>query len=56
MGLIIGIGIGVTFDTGGGPARWASYPAPPGYRWDFVTSSGSIVTFNDIPVVALVGV
>jgi hypothetical protein len=42
--MIIGIGIGVAFNTGGGAARWAPYPAPTGYFWDFVTSSGRQVT------------
>jgi len=38
-----------------GAAYYAPYPAPSGYKWDFVTSSGTRVTSNGVPVVALVG-
>lgn len=38
----------------GGAAVWAPYPAPSGFRWDFVTSNGDRVTSNGEPVVALV--
>jgi len=44
-----------TYGTGGNPVAYASYPAPSGYRWDFVTDGGAIVTDGGIPVVDLVG-
>lgn len=44
-----GLGLGT-----GGAAVWAPYPAPSGFRWDFVTSNGDRVTSNGEPVVALV--
>lgn len=34
---------------------FASSPAPTGWRWDFVTSNGNLVTSGGVPVVALVG-
>ncbi len=40
--------------TGGNPAAWASSPAPSGYRWDFVTFNGAMVTRSGEPVVSLV--
>ena len=45
----------LTRNTGGGAASYASYPAPSGYRWDFVTYNGARVTYNAEPVVALIG-
>jgi len=40
--------------TGVGAAQWASYPAPQGYYWDFVTHLGERVTHLGEPVVTLV--
>ena len=48
---------GVAYPTAGegvGAQAYAPYPAPPGYRWDFVTYNGELVTYNGEPVVALV--
>lgn len=45
--------LGLTADTGGGANRWAPYPAPAGYYWDFVTEDGSIVTQDNEPAVEL---
>jgi hypothetical protein len=39
--------------TGGGADRWASMPAPAGYRWVFVTYLGQGVTYLGEPAVAL---
>lgn len=44
----------VTNTGGGGAARWASRAAPAGYRWDFVTRNGVMVTRAGEPVVSLV--
>lgn len=41
---------------GGGASAYASMPAPSGSYWDFVTFNGERVTFNGVPVVALVGI
>lgn len=35
-------------------SAYAPFPAPSGFRWDFVTSNGERVTSNSEPVVALV--
>lgn len=43
-----------TLIQGGGAARYAPYPAPSGYRWDFVTEDGVRVTQDNEPVVDLV--
>ena len=40
---------------GGGAFAYAPYPAPNGFRWDFVTSNGERVTSNNEPIVALIG-
>lgn len=48
-GMVIGHG------TGGNPGAYASYPAPSGFRWEFVTDGGVVVTDGGIPVVDLVG-
>lgn len=36
-------------------AAYASFPAPAGFRWDFLTSAGQRVTVSGRPVVVLVG-
>lgn len=33
---------------------YAPYPAPSGFKWDFVTWQGMRVTWQGVPVVALV--
>jgi hypothetical protein len=43
----------VILNTGGGADRWASMPAPAGYRWVFVTYLGQGVTYLGEPAVAL---
>lgn len=48
-------GLGLTPITGKLASGYAPYPAPSGYRWAFVTSSGERVTSNGVPIVALVG-
>lgn len=55
-----GFGIGyfsrhIPLSKGGGASAYAPYPAPSGYRWDFVTYNGARVTYNAEPVVALIG-
>lgn len=57
-GAAIGLGLNLSLralGTGGNPAAFASYPAPSGFRWDFVTDAGVVVTDGGIPVVDLVG-
>lgn len=39
---------------GGGASQYASYAAPIGFRWDFVTLNGARVTQSNEPVVVLV--
>ena len=39
---------------GGGAAAFASFAAPAGFRWDFVTLNGQRVALNGEPVVTLV--
>jgi len=56
MGLSLSLSLSLgsaALGTGGGAARYASYPAPSGFRWDFVTLNGERVTLNNEPVVAL---
>lgn len=38
---------------GGGASRFAPYPAPAGFYWDFVTQDGERVTEGGEPVVDL---
>lgn len=54
-GISIGPGLGLNSSVAGGAARWAPYPAPSGYRWDFVTHNSERVTHGGEPVVALTG-
>lgn len=52
---MIGLGLGLTRGGGGPPAgAYASYPAPDGFRWAYVTSRGAMVYSGGEPVVALV--
>ncbi len=54
---MLGIGLSIPLATvlaPGNPAAWASSAAPAGYRWDFVTQNGALVTRSGEPVVALV--
>lgn len=44
----------LTDPEGVGASAYAPFPAPAGYRWDFVTYDGVRVTYNGEPVVALV--
>jgi hypothetical protein len=53
MSIMIGIGISPSLNAGGGADRWASMPAPSGYRWAMVTYLGEGVTYLGAPVVAL---
>lgn len=50
----LGIGLSNTLGSRGKAASFASSPAPAGYHWEFVTFQGIGVTFNSVPVVALV--
>ena len=54
MALSLGLGIGLTRAKGGGAAAFASFAAPAGFRWDFVTLNGQRVALNGEPVVTLV--
>lgn len=47
--------LALSHGTGANPAAYASYPAPSGFRWEFVTEDGVVVTDGGIPVVDLVG-
>jgi hypothetical protein len=46
---------GFSLSKGVGASQYAPYPAPSGFRWDFVTYSGERVTSSGEPVVALIG-
>lgn len=37
----------------GGASRYAPYPAPPGFKWDFVTIASRRVTVSSRPIVIL---
>jgi hypothetical protein len=50
-----GVRLVTTLSRGGGAAAYAPYPAPTGFRWDFVTFNNERVTYRGEPVVALVG-
>ena len=54
MALSLGLGIGLTRAKGGGAAAFASFAAPAGFSWDFVTLNGQRVALNGEPVVTLV--
>lgn len=55
LGLSLGLTLGnPTLGAVGSASAYASHPAPPGYRWVFVTDNGARVTDNGIPVVDLV--
>lgn len=54
-GLSLGLGLGLNPRKGGGAASYAPFPAPTGFRWDFLTSSGQRVTSSGVPVVVLIG-
>lgn len=45
---------GITLAPGGSAASFASYLAPVGYRWEFVTFNGERLTLAGEPVVHLV--
>jgi len=45
-----------TPDKGGGASRYASYPAPAGWRWDFLYDRGVALTDRGVPLVELVRV
>jgi hypothetical protein len=47
-------GVLYTPDKGVWASAYASYPAPNGYRWEFVTSFDERVTSFGVPVVSLV--
>jgi len=39
---------------GGGASRYAPYAAPAGWRWEFLTEMGAILTDAGVPQIELV--